>query len=529
MFRLSKGMFTLGWGLICLWIIFSSLIDPLIHILYFRLTPFSWANELMTRQGGVLEYSDSVQETLAGGLKSLVAIGVVLLFAGVLARLHGDRKAKTENISGINNFRRSALGATLGFLAILSIFTNSFAGPAIRDSLPDPRLLSYLASQSVTPGERIVSHTHSPLGWYTSEIVRLSAEDKVVSKSGSIQGLTQAKGGPLSYLNGAMWVADVSPQLLAPQEPGIYSHRVSDKSSSFDSVFCVRPGAGQTAEIALLLNTNTWAAYNDWGGANLYGYIDGPNIGSQPPPSVSFLRPNLKSQPNIDNHLVGGELHFSRWLEKSSVKFDCLTDLDLDRGPVDSGVKLLILSTHPEYWSTSMYDHLEAFLASGGSLLYLGGNGIYWKSDLSREGLIRVNKKDGELWRNLGRPESAILGVRYGSDDYGTYAPFVVEDASHFLFEGLRLSDGDTFGHRSLIGSGASGLETDKSDPNSPQNGSVLARGLNEPEGGHVFSYSHPGGGLVLSFGSITSAAAIPLDEVMQGIFWNYLKAIGLS
>jgi hypothetical protein len=34
---------------------------------------------------------------------------------------------------------------------------------------------------------------------------------------------------------------------------------------------------------------------------------------------------------------------------------------------------------------------------------------------------------------------------------------------------------------------------------------------------------------LVLSFGSITSAAAIPIDDVMQGIFWNYLNAIGIG
>jgi hypothetical protein len=175
-----------------------------------------------------------------------------------------------------------------------------------------------------------------------------------------------------------------------------------------------------------------------------------------------------------------------------------------------------------------MYDNLEAFLDSGGSLLYLGGNGIYWKSNISSKGLLQVNTRTDERWRNLGRPESALLGVQYYGDDYGTYAPYIVEDASHFLFEGLGLANGQEFGHSSLIGPGASGNETDKSDSNSPVNGSVLARGQNLPEGGHIFSYSHPGGGLVLSFGSITSAAAIPIDNVMQGIFWNYLKAIGL-
>jgi len=520
-------MFVVGWVTICLSVISWSLIDPLIHLLYYRLTPFTWANGLITRQGSAVEYSKSIQDSLGSGFIALVVIGGFLLCASALVKLINKHQEKPESPGGISFYRRNAVGVALGFVATLSIIAAGFVGPTIRNSLPDPRLLSYLASQSVAPGEAIVSHTHSPDGEYTSELVRLSSEDQVVFRSTSIRGVTRPIVGRSSYLTGAMWEPDLSPQLFAPEEPGIYSHRVSDKTSSFDSVFCVRPREGEASEIALLLNTNTWAAYNNWGGASLYGYVEGQNTVSAPP-KVSFLRPNPRSQPNIDNHLVGGELHFSRWLDESSVKFDCLTDLDLDRGPVGSGVRLLILSTHPEYWSTQMYNHLEAFLASGGSLLYLGGNGIYWKSDLSSEGLIRVNMKDGELWRNLGRPESAILGVRYSSEDYGTYAPYQVYDASHPLFKGLGLVNGDTFGHTSLIGSGASGLETDKSDSFSPRNGKILARGLNKPDGGHVFSYSHPGGGLVLSFGSITSAAAVPVDRVMQGVFWNYLREIGL-
>src|SRR5207237_9542187 len=37
----------------------------------------------------------------------------------------------------------------------------------------------------------------------------------------------------------------------------------------------------------------------------------------------------------------------------------------------------VILSTHPEYWSTAMQDNLQTYLDQGGKLLYLGGNGMY--------------------------------------------------------------------------------------------------------------------------------------------------------
>ena len=44
-----------------------------------------------------------------------------------------------------------------------------------------------------------------------------------------------------------------------------------------------------------------------------------------------------------------------------------------------SGYAALIMSTHPEYWSTEMYDALEKYLGEEGNLVYLGGNGIYWR------------------------------------------------------------------------------------------------------------------------------------------------------
>jgi GH15 family glucan-1,4-alpha-glucosidase len=35
------------------------------------------------------------------------------------------------------------------------------------------------------------------------------------------------------------------------------------------------------------------------------------------------------------------------------------------------------VSTHPEYWTPLMYDRLTSYLDAGGSLAYLGGNGVF--------------------------------------------------------------------------------------------------------------------------------------------------------
>ncbi len=41
--------------------------------------------------------------------------------------------------------------------------------------------------------------------------------------------------------------------------------------------------------------------------------------------------------------------------------------------------RVIVTGTHPEYRSTAMLDALETWLRQGGRLLYLGGNGFYWR------------------------------------------------------------------------------------------------------------------------------------------------------
>ena len=68
------------------------------------------------------------------------------------------------------------------------------------------------------------------------------------------------------------------------------------------------------------------------------------------------------------------------------------------------------------------------------ALLYLSGNGVYWKVTWDSTCRIMEIRKDGKphyqngeqggLWRNLGRPEHAVLGVGYVRPGYMTFAPY---------------------------------------------------------------------------------------------------------
>jgi hypothetical protein len=393
----------------------------------------------------------------------------------------------------------------------------------------------YLGSKSLVAGESVSVFVNSSESQYSLEIVKFGTTDQVVFQLDRNNSKPQ-QTNKLAFKYGAGW--EQTDQLpTVGLKPGVYSVRGHGHGISSESIFCLRPPAGEEDALTLLLNTNTWAAYNEWGGASLYRWnlpFDQPRIHTG---WASFLRPNPReSSASYSGHLFGGELHLIKWLEANKIPYSCATDLDLhNNSRVLTNSRNLILNTHPEYWSTAMYDNLEGFLNSGGSLLNLGGNVLYWKTNVFESGIF-VDQTPGlekqGLWRDVGRPESSILGVRYDSSGYNTYAPYEVIIEDHWVFEGLGLSRGDTFGEESLVTaiqgeSGASGWETDKADEFSPANGLVLAKGTNPEGGADLFFYEHPGGGKVLSFGSMTSASSVLIDKKMAGIVVNFLTRVG--
>src|SRR5690606_3755238 len=93
---------------------------------------------------------------------------------------------------------------------------------------------------------------------------------------------------------------------------------------------------------------------------------------------------------------------------------------------------------------------------------------------------------------------------------------------------GTGLSDGDLFGLKCLhmrCAGGASGHETDKVSPSSPENVHVIAKGTNPDDGGAQMAiFNTPGGGSVFSAGSINYVSSLPVDEHVSRITANVLR-----
>lgn len=227
----------------------------------------------------------------------------------------------------------------------------------------------------------------------------------------------------------------------------------------------------------------------------------------------SYLRPILNLRPdyrmwlqNAPRHL-SADLYLIDWLEERDEGYDVITDHDLHAAGAHAldPYDVVITGSHPEYYSERMLDGLQAHLESGGSLMYLGGNGFYWVTSQAedRPHLLEVRRghagtrtwevapgdayhsttgEPGGLWRHRGRSPNAMVGVGMCSQGWDEKAPGYsrLPDSfapqAEFVFRGVGADE--IIGDFGLIMNGSSGDELDRFDPQygSPPQTLVLAR-----------------------------------------------------
>ena len=183
------------------------------------------------------------------------------------------------------------------------------------------------------------------------------------------------------------------------------------RGGTSDITFVVKPKLAQRSQVALLANTNTWLAYDGWGGASKYSGLA----------QISLMRPMVNAAPTtpfpFDMHLTRGELWIQGWLESAGYRPDMYTDLDFHENGCDAAqYRILVCGTHPEYWTPEMYDNLVAYLDDGGSFAYLGGNGLFEDVCLRRasprDGLPRRRRRRLPRARALAGASTAASRAR---------------------------------------------------------------------------------------------------------------------
>ena len=271
--------------------------------------------------------------------------------------------------------------------------------------------------------------------------------------------------------------------------------------------------------------------------------------------------------------------HLTDWMEGAGFAFDVITDHDLDAEGLDllQGYKVVITGSHPEYHTPATLDALQAYTTGGGRLMYMGGNGFYWRiaNSTAIPGVIEVRRAEGGirawpaepgeayhqldggyggLWRRNGRPPQALAGVGFSAQglfEGSCYRRMPVGPEHDWVFDGVADA---VFGGEGLSGGGAAGFELDRADLRlgTPPNTVILARSEGHqahfvavPEEllSHVntvtgerpadliraelvlFETQH--GGMVFATGSITWCGSLPIrgyDNDVARITGNVLR-----
>jgi N,N-dimethylformamidase len=412
------------------------------------------------------------------------------------------------------------------------------------------------------------------------------------------------------------WADDFTFRVPKELKSGVYAMKLSCGTHRDVVPFFVRPELGKpTAAVCYLASTFTYQVYTnfsrgvydepfrrkvadwkafphnpddhkDYGLSTYNHHRDGSGVSYS-----SRLRPQLTWRPDFlsFNDAAGSGLrhlpadtHLTGWLDRMGIAFDVVTDHDLhaEGAALLAPYKVVLTGSHPEYHTVETLDALQTYTETGGRLMYLGGNGFYWRVALSDKvpGAIEVRRTeggirtwaaepgeyyhafDGEyggLWRRSDRPPNLLCGIGFSSQ--GTFVgdsyrrtPSSRDNHHAWIFEGVK---DELFGGYGFSGGGAAGFELDRLDHRlgSPLNAVVLASSEGHDRSNFVVVHEErlgftttipgqtleqliradmtyiekPNGGAVFSVGSITYCGSLPannFDNDVSRLTFNVLN-----
>ncbi len=362
------------------------------------------------------------------------------------------------------------------------------------ETTPPLHVEGYAGQVSYAPGETLALHTSTTGSTYSVRISRVGMETKEVFAKKAIAGRPHPIPEDASS-KGCRWPVSFELEIPSDWKSGYYEVTLSTQDSGGKFIhrgrrtaesscyFVLRPSTpGKNSKILLQLATNTYNAYNNWGGSSLYGYHGRHGLQGH---EVSFLRPprSLFSRWEAD---------FVKWAEAAGYELDYCSNMDLALRPEIAEPYRLILSVgHDEYWSWEMRDTIENFAAKGGNVAFFSGNTCCWQVRYEAESQSLVCWKQGynqdpvftaddksrlsSLWSHhlIGRTENSMTGVGFIHGGYhkshgqhmeGSGA-FTLHRTDHWAFAGTDLAPGDALGGAdTIVGYECDGCEIEWKD-----------------------------------------------------------------
>ena len=374
----------------------------------------------------------------------------------------------------------------------------------------------YCSASSYIAGETVELHTSTRASGFDVTVERWGATREMVFEQAAIPGAFTEPSADADA-NGCGWPVSVSFVIDDDWRSGFYlvtmtAHGVEADRAVAHAGFVVRTST--RGSMLYVLPTNTWQAYNTWGGKSLY--TGGTQVSFHRPFARGMLsrplvdrddrkaRPTrFREIPDADGHIfqdyrttnaypsaigsTGWFTHgrrFVEWAEGEGYEFDYAVSSDLDEPGALDGYDSVVLVGHDEYWTAPERSVVEAHVQQGGRLASFSGNTMFWRVRIkpATHGTAMVchkysgHKSDPALhdehvpvtgmWADpsVGQPEWTLLG---GGSAFGLYhrfgqataqgvGGFIVYREDHWLIESTGLRYGDVVGRDD----GAVGYET---------------------------------------------------------------------
>ena len=386
-----------------------------------------------------------------------------------------------------------------------------------------PMVEGYTARQSYVGGESVEVHCSSRVSTFSVEVARVGRDRVVVWRQAAIRGREQPFPDD-AFAKGCGWPVTFSIPVDRAWPSGFYEIAFTadgeqGEASASQAFFVVRATRKSTAPAILVLASNTYNAYNQWGGACLYsgavkvsfhrpyerGYLRRPAAPNDTDYDgrVASVGPeldieNIRLQRYLEQYdyplwcASGGwhnwERRFVRWAESNGIALDYAVNADLEfHDDVLDDHRLMLSVGHDEYWSWAMRDRVDDFVESGGSWAIFSGNTCFWQVRYEDNGATMVcfkgraqqedpvagtdrHQRLSTMWSmpSIGRPEALSIGLSFTRGGYskvGKATPrstggYVVHRPDHALLRGTDLRYGDQFGTAaSIVGYEVDGCE----------------------------------------------------------------------
>jgi hypothetical protein len=390
----------------------------------------------------------------------------------------------------------------------------------------------YASATSVLQGSSIGLHIATSVNPFTVQVVNLANPNTVLA---SRELRSQARNCSGRAASGCAWPVTTTIDVPFSWPSGYYGALFPTALGMRWITFVVKPAfPGNRTPIVVVSSTHTYQAYNDYGGRSAY-----PTNDPYRATTLSFDRPYAME--NGLGRFPLWERNFVDWMTQTNRPFDVITDTDLENATALQPYRVVVLVGHSEYWTATARRALEQFSARGGHIAVFGGNTMWWQVRLEDNARTLVAFKGAQFDPALGKndnlvttnwfthpvnqPENRVLGASFRHGGYANRAfpndptnyamlpveqrtPWTVTDASHWVFEGTGVRNGDAFGRETA------GLEVDgvvfNCDPTgrvigpdgsdeAPKNYHILATVPGSLGWGTIGLFVNPSGGAVFN------------------------------